>query len=337
MTSHSSLVAGNSFCVDSLRPPVPGCGGIIGNKLTTDGKSAIVSELSHSQSVPLSTSLTATSPASCKPALLQEPDGCTSNIELCPEVCEPGLSKMDSLVSLLNDHHGIAFFRQFLTTKHACDVLEFWLACMGYRKSDAVRCSSIATVIYKKFIAPVSNRVHLSGTTRRAIKERLKSGNVDRTLFDSAAREVETFLLRHHYPLFLESDNYAEYIQTRSANHSPLSDSNSDDSGMQKQLRTAETFNHQECNKERFCKDDTSAAKMPEDWKNQTPVKFRCTDDCLAQPGLVLFSFICTAFFQYICQCVLSFYLYRKSFQWPCQSTYRMPDSMHLQQPRRKM
>jgi len=296
MTSHSSLVASNSFYVDCLRPPVPGCGGIIGNELT-DSKSSFDSELSHSLSVSLSTSVTVTSPTSCKPALLQEPDGCTSNTELCQEVCEPGLSKVDSMICLLNDHHGIAFFRQFLTTQHACDVLEFWLACMGHRKSDAVKCSSIATVIYKKFIAPISNRVHLSGTTRRTIKERLKSGNVDHTLFDNAVREVETFLLRHHYPLFLESDDYAEYVRTRSANHSPSSESSSDHSGMHSQLRTTETADHKEHNKEQCCKDGISAAKMPENWKNQTPVNFRCTDDCSSPTGFVLFIFFHTVSF----------------------------------------
>jgi len=288
MTSHSSLVAGSLFHVDCLRPPVPGCGGITGNE--TGSKCSFFSEPSRSVGPPLSTSLTAASPASRKPGIFQEPDGCTSNTELCPEICEPGLSKMDSLICLLNDHRGIAFFRQFLTTKRACDVLEFWLACMGHRKSDTVKCSSIAMVIYKKFIAPTSNRVHLTGITRRAIKERLKSGNVDPTLFDSAVTEVETYLLRHHYPLFLESDDYAEYIRMRSANRSPSSDSSSDHLSMQSTLWTAETANSQVSNKERSCKDDLSA-KMPNARKNQISCNFRCTGNCSAQTRYFLFIF----------------------------------------------
>jgi len=290
MTSRSSLVAGNLFHVGCMRPPVPGCGGVIGNDPTTVSKSSFFSEPSPSlTSSLLSTSQTVASPTSHKPALLQEPDGCTSSTDLRPEVCEPGMSKMDSLICLLNDHHGITFFRQFLAAKRACDVLDFWLACMGHRKSDVVKCSSIATAIYKKFIAPASNRVHLTGATRRAIKERLKSGSTDHTLFDNAVMEVETFLLRHHYPLFLESDDYAEYVRTRSASHSPSSDSSCDYSSVQNQLRTAETADRHVCNRERSCKHDFCANKTPEDRKNHASLNFRCNGDFCSQTGYVLF------------------------------------------------
>jgi len=274
-----------------MRPPVPGCTGIVGNESATGRKSSFVSEMSHSLSSPLSTSGTVTSPTLRKSGFLQEPDGCTSNTELCLEGCKSGSSKMDSLICLLNDRCGITYFRQFLSTKHACDALEFWLACMGHRKSDTAKCSSIAMVIYKKFIAPTSNRVHLTSTTRRAIKERLKSGNIDSALFDSAVGEVETFLLRHHYPLFLESDEHAEYVRTRSANRSPSSDSSSDHSGSHNQLQAAEMADRQDCDKERSCRDDLSDSRVPEDQKNETTCNFRFTGDCTSHTGYVLLIF----------------------------------------------
>jgi len=297
MTSQSALVADNLFDIDCQRPPVPGCGGIIGNDLsiTTTSKSSLVSELPHSffslANAPLSSSLSVTSPTTHKPFLLQEPDGCACKMALCPEISEPCLSKMDVMVSILNDRLGVTYFRQFLSTKRASDILEFWLACVGYRKVDAGRCSSFALVIYKTFIASNSSRVRLTGTTRRAIKERLKFGNVDHTTFDNAVAEVQTLLLQEYYPLFLESDDYAEYIRARSVNQSPSSDGSSGHSSNCSQLQTAERDGRQHCNEDRLCKDNFSSRKTLEGTKTcgQISTNLHCTGDCLAQTGYVFF------------------------------------------------
>jgi len=301
MTSQSTAVAGSLFRVDCQRPPVPGSGGIRGNDLATASKSSFISEPSQSflseESAALSTPWTVTSPTPHGPCLPQEPDGCSSKMAVYPEISEPGLSKRDVLISLLNDRHGVTYFRQFLSTKHACDILEFWLACVGYRKIETVRRSSFASVIYKTFVVSAGNRVCLAGTTRRAIKEKLKLGNVDQTTFDSAVAEVETVLLRDYYPLFLESDDYAEYVRTRSANQSPSSDGSSGNSSSCSQLQTFDEGGSQHCNDRRSCKENVSATVALKDPKtfNQLSSDIQCTGDCLAQTGYVLFilCFIC--------------------------------------------
>ena len=289
MIRQSTLV----FDIDSQRPPVPGCGGSVGNELSTENRTPVVSELLHpvfsAANTSLLRSVTVTLPTPHKSCILQEPDGCITTTVLCPEIPEPGLSKMDSLISVLNDHHGITYFRQFLANKHASDILEFWLACVGYRKIDADKCSSFAMVIYKTFVAATSNRVCLAGSTRRAIKERLKSGNIDHTMFDSAIMEVETLLLRDYYPLFLESDGYAEYIRTRSANQSPSSDGSSGHSSKCSQLPTVVRNDGQDCSDVKPCRGDCSGCKTAKDPTTlpRIPQNLHCAGDCLAETGYV--------------------------------------------------
>jgi len=286
MSSKSALVADDLFHVDCQRPPVPGCGAILGNDFATTSKS---SEWSYSlftvaDSQP-STSLAGTLSTPCKPWLLQQPDGCTTTMALCPEVSEPCSSKMDSLLSLLNDRYGVTYFRQFLSSRCAHDMLEFWLACVGYRKIDVAKCSSFALVIYKTFISPTSSRVCLAVSTRRVIRERLKSGNVDHTTFDSAVAEVETVLLRDYYPLFLESDEYAEYIRTRSANQSSSCDGSSGHSSNGSQLHTVEEDDRQQhSDGERPSKDKTQ--EHPKTCSHIS-TSLHCAGDCLAQTGYV--------------------------------------------------
>jgi len=293
MTSKSALVAGNLFHVACQRPPVPGCGDVLGNDLATTSKS---SEVSYSFSTVadslLTTSATVTLPAPQKPCFIQQPDGCSTSMAICPELSEPMLSKMDSLISLLNDRHGITYFQQFLSTRRAHDMLEFWLACVGYRKIDAAKCSSFALVIYKTFIAPTSSRLRLAGPTRRAIRERLKSGNLDCTLFDSAVAEVETLLLRDYYPLFLESDDYAEYIRTRSSNQSPSCDgSSSGHSSNGSQSCAVDGKGRQHRDEEKRCKDSFSVSGTLENPKTcgRISPSLQCTGDCLAPTGYVIF------------------------------------------------
>jgi len=291
LASESTVAAGSLFHVDCQRPPVPGCSGIHGNDLVTAGKSSAISELSRSflsaESAALSTCWTVTPHEPCLP---QEPDGCSSKLAVCPEISDPGLSKRDVLISLLNERHGVTYFRQFLSTRHACDILEFWLACVGYRKIEAVRRCSFAAVIYKTFVVSAGNRVRLAGTTRRAIKEKLKLGHVDETTFDSAVSEVETALLRDYYPLFLESDDYAEYVRTRSANQSPSSDGSSANSSSCSQSQSFDTAGSQHANDKRSGKERVSLTlKDPQTLSPISP-SIQRTGDCSTHTGYVLFT-----------------------------------------------
>jgi len=297
--SASASVNGNLCHADHQRPPIPGCAGnILSSDLTTTSRS---SELSHlmlpvTDSLP-STSLTLTTSTLHKSCLFQQPDGCTASTTMCSETSNPGVSKMDSLLSLLNDCHGVTYFRQFLSTRHARDLLEFWLACVGYRKIDAAKRSSFALVIYKTFVAPTSSRVCLAVLTRRGIRERLKTGNVDHATFDVAVAEVEAVLLRDYYPLFLESDDYAEYVRTRSSNQSPSScNGSSGHSSNCSQLVTVEEGDNQQCSDVRLCKD-----KRPQQNPNTsnhlsatTASRLNCANhDCLAQTGYVFVMLFC--------------------------------------------
>jgi len=302
--SLSASVTDSLFRADHQRPPVPGCASsILSSELTTTTSKSF--DLSHPllpvPGSPQSTSLSVTSSTLHKPCLPLQPDGCTTTTAICSETSKPGASKMDSLLSLLNDSQGVTYFRQFLSTRRARDMLEFWLACVGYRKIDADKRSSFALVIYKTFIAPTSSRSCLAVPTRRGIRERLKTGNnVDHTMFDIAVAEVEAVLLRDYYPLFLESDDYAEYIRTQSANQSPSScDGSSGHSSNCSQLVTVEEDDSRHCSDERLCKDKMPGQK-PTACNQISTTRLNCTNhNCLAQTGYVFVVVLFSLKFRY--------------------------------------
>ena len=148
-----------------------------------------------------------------------EPDGSTDGVAKFSEGCT-SLSS-DSLLCLLDDACGMSFFRQFLRTEHMSDALDFWLTCTGFRKVEAGKRRTVAVAIYKKFVAHGSNRISLSSATKQLIKDQLKLPDINHSVFDTALAEIENILRRDFYPLFLKSDEYSEYVRTRSTNNSP--------------------------------------------------------------------------------------------------------------------
>jgi hypothetical protein len=149
-----------------------------------------------------------------------EPDGCLRLVSKFAEDADPSMAA-SNLKMLLQDSLGVSYFQRFLVTEKRSDVLEFWLACTGYRKVDDVKLRPVALAIFKKFLARNGDRVGVGSYTCQKIRENLKFKRVEQLVFDDALAEVELLLVKDIYPVFLDSKEYAEYLEARSVNFSP--------------------------------------------------------------------------------------------------------------------
>jgi len=231
-----------TFSEDAPRPPVPGGGGDDECDTSTSRSSGVkrhVCVMSNVHSTTVDVALIS-SPSACQSCITKcclhkaadshfhqhgsergcQPDGCVRVATKFAENVNPCISD-DNFKHLLEDSSGVSYFRRFLCGEQSSDVLEFWLACTGFRKVEGGKLRAVALAIFKKFIARSSERLGISNTTKMTIKERLKYGRVEASVYDDAFAEVETLLCRYFYPLFVNSKEYAEYLRTNSNNVSP--------------------------------------------------------------------------------------------------------------------
>ncbi|KAB5523782.1 hypothetical protein PHYPO_G00156390 [Pangasianodon hypophthalmus] len=147
------------------------------------------------------------------------------------------LSWAESLKALLDDQDGIALFRDFLAQEGCTDVIDFWLACSGFRLAYCAppSCSSmsmdvldkrrlkLAKAIYRKYIIGggiVAKKI--KAVTKSSIRERVRHTQLDSTLFEQARQEVQEAMEVEAYPIFLKSDvflTYAREICAEQENH----------------------------------------------------------------------------------------------------------------------
>ncbi|MCI4394113.1 hypothetical protein PGIGA_G00164850 [Pangasianodon gigas] len=150
-----------------------------------------------------------------------EPEGRAS-----PDHAHP--SWAESLKALLDDQDGIALFRDFLAQEGCTDVIDFWLACSGFRLAYCAppSCSSMSTdvldkrrlklakAIYRKYIIGggiVAKQI--KAVTKSSIRERVRHTQLDSTLFEQARQEVQEAMEVEVYPIFLKSDVFLAYTR----------------------------------------------------------------------------------------------------------------------------
>ncbi|XP_053333432.1 axin-1-like [Clarias gariepinus] len=154
-----------------------------------------------------------------------EPEGRAS-----PDHAHP--SWAESLSTLLEDQDGIVLFRDFLSQEGSTDIIDFWLACSGFRLAYCapLSCSStsadildkrrlrLAKAIYRKYITSggiVAKKI--KAATKSWIRERVRCAQLDSALFERARQEVQDAMEVETYPVFLRSDVYLTYAQDVSA------------------------------------------------------------------------------------------------------------------------
>ncbi|KAM9313937.1 axin-1-like isoform 2-T2 [Pholidichthys leucotaenia] len=211
------------FTEDAPRPPVPG---EEGSDLDPPVQSANTRPNTLSQTAgfppsskmgelssytPLSSSATPRRPDL---DLGYEPEGSASPTP-------PYLKWAESLHSLLDDQDGIQLFRDFLCQEGCADLLDFWFACSGFRKTSQEKRAKLAKAIYRKYIVDGSGIVsrQIKAATKSFIRDCVGKPHPDPAMFEQAKTEIQAMMEENTYPLFLKSDLYLEY--TRMGGESP--------------------------------------------------------------------------------------------------------------------
>ncbi|XP_053712583.1 axin-1-like [Synchiropus splendidus] len=237
----TSLGSPAHFTEDAPRPPVPG---EEGSDVDPPGQSANTRPNSFSQThgFPLlslsskmgdASSYTPSS-SSATPRrpdldLGYEPEGSASPTP-------PYLKWAESLHSLLDDQEGIQLFRNFLCQEGCADLLDFWFACSGFRKTSQEKRTKLAKAIYRKYIVDGGGIVskQIKPATKSFIRDCVGRPHPDPAMFEQAQTEIQAMMEENTYPLFLKSDLYLEYTRTGGESPKPNPSDQSPSSGPSK-------------------------------------------------------------------------------------------------------
>uniref|UniRef100_A0A671TU34 Axin-1 n=1 Tax=Sparus aurata TaxID=8175 RepID=A0A671TU34_SPAAU len=225
------------FTEDAPRPPVPG---EEGSDVDPPGQSVSTrpNTLFQTLSYLPSSSSKMGDPSSYTPSsssatprrpdldLGYEPEGSASPTP-------PYLKWAESLHSLLDDQEGIQLFRNFLLQEGCADLLDFWLACSGFRKTSQEKRAKLAKAIYRKYIVDGSGIVsrQIKAATKSFIRDCVGKPHPDPAMFEQAQIEIQSMMEENTYPLFLKSDLYLEYTRTGGESPKPNPSDQSPSSG----------------------------------------------------------------------------------------------------------
>ncbi|XP_046898258.1 axin-1-like isoform X1 [Hypomesus transpacificus] len=139
----------------------------------------------------------------------------------------PYLKWAESLHSLLDDQEGIQLFRSFLRQEGCADLLDFWFACSGFRKTaNQEKRPKLAKAIYRKYVQDGGGIVarQIKPATKSFIRDCVVRLAPDASMFEQAQTEIQTTMEENTYPLFLKSDVYLEYTRTGGESPKPPSE-----------------------------------------------------------------------------------------------------------------
>uniref|UniRef100_A0A8C5D2B1 Axin-1 n=1 Tax=Gouania willdenowi TaxID=441366 RepID=A0A8C5D2B1_GOUWI len=228
------------FTEDAPRPPVPGEEGSdvdlpiqsVNARPTTHSQTLGYPAPSSSKMGDLSGYMPSSSSATPRRSDLDlgyEPEGSASPTP-------PYLKWAESLHSLLDDQEGIQLFRNFLCQEGCADLLDFWFACSGFRKTNQDKKAKLAKAIYRKYIVDGSGIVsrQIKAATKSFIRDCVGKTHPDPAMFEQAQTEIQAMMEENTYPLFLKSDLYLEYTRTGGESPKPNPSDQSPSSGQTK-------------------------------------------------------------------------------------------------------
>ncbi|XP_023666543.1 axin-2-like isoform X1 [Paramormyrops kingsleyae] len=194
----------SSFREDAPRPPVPGEEGEA--PCNSPGKLAGVRPQSKAKAAVIDPPVFA---ARRDEDGLGEPEGSAS-----PD--SPLIRWTKSLHSLLGDQDGAHLFSIFLERENCADTLDFWFACNGFRQMNLKdgKTLRVAKAIYKRYIE--NNSIvakQLKSATKVYIRDNIKKGQIDSSMFDQAQTEIQATMEENAYQMFLTSDIFLEYVR----------------------------------------------------------------------------------------------------------------------------
>lgn len=256
---------GNNFTESAPRPPVPGeenekesNGG-----MSTQSSGSHKSQISHTSGRSMGSNKGEINPATPRKSNIDkvslpnvscagqgyddemdaplgfEPEGSAANSPPFTENSTPPYLKWaESLYTLLDDRDGVQLFRTFLVQEGiGTSALDFWYACRGLKmKVEDGKAQQVIKVIHKKFIKS-EKLPYLDAETKRDILLKINSewnSDWNLTIFNDAQAQVEEFMKKDTYPLFLKSDLYVQYVSNQG--ESPKSSNSSSGSNSARPL-----------------------------------------------------------------------------------------------------
>jgi hypothetical protein len=119
---------------------------------------------------------------------------------------------------LIDDIEGVKLFKKYLNSEGFGDLLDFWFACEGLKKTDDKEMiKKLINVIFKKFIMK-SQAIQLTDGVKTKLMNIKYSADsnkkFDRNIFDEAQNEVEEQMKSSIYENFLRSEIYLSYMQS---------------------------------------------------------------------------------------------------------------------------
>lgn len=191
----ASMSGPTHFTEDAPRPPVPGEEGSDVDP-PIQSVSTRPNTLSQAPGYPLSSlSPKMGDPSSYTPSsssatprrpdldLGYEPEGSASPTP-------PYLKWAESLHSLLDDREGTQLFKNFLCQEGCADLLDFWFACSGFRKTSQEKRAKLAKAIYRKYIVDGNGIVsrQIKAATKSFIRDCVGKPHPDPAMFEQVIR-----------------------------------------------------------------------------------------------------------------------------------------------------
>lgn len=187
----ASMSAPTHFTEDAPRPPVPG---EEGSDVDTPVQSVSTrpNTLSQTAGYPLSSKMG--DPSSYTPSSSATPRRPDLDLGYEPEgsasPTPPYLKWAESLHSLLDDREGTQLFRTFLCQEGCADLLDFWFACSGFRKTSQDKRAKLAKAIYRKYIVDGNGIVsrQIKAATKSFIRDCVGKPHPDAAIFEQVIR-----------------------------------------------------------------------------------------------------------------------------------------------------
>ncbi|KAM3875713.1 regulator of G-protein signaling 5-like [Diretmus argenteus] len=156
--------------------------------------------------------------------LLQKPENAIDLIIPYPEKNEKKPEKLqkpsaeeaaqwrESLDRVLSNDYGLATFRSFLQSEFSDENIEFWMACMDFKKTkNPVKMATKAKKIYEDFIQTEGPReVNIDHFTKDVTLRNLV--DLSPATFDLAQKRIYGLMEKDSFGRFLRSEQYQELL-----------------------------------------------------------------------------------------------------------------------------
>ena len=124
-------------------------------------------------------------------------------------------NKKSSFDHYMEHPQALQVFKEYLVTELALENLLFMQQIREYQSAnDPKKAGNIIKEVQASFINANSEyEINITSGTRKRLLEKVKTGSIDKDLFDEAAKEVVQMLKSDVFPRFVKSSLYIKYAE----------------------------------------------------------------------------------------------------------------------------